>query len=336
MTDQLLAAYLRDSDGDSQDLSTAQQENEIHRWASRHGYLISRVFKEEARAGSSMVGRKGFKEMMRYFRQSGIQEVGVVFWKMSRFVRDIDDPQFYKADLRRRGYEIISLNDSILDGPEGRFFEAAIDWRNQRFLEDLSTDVKRGLRNLVETFGCVPGTPPRGFKRDAVQLGVRRDGQPRIGHRWVPDSEYIYKIKRAFDLKAAGYTVREIHREVGIYKSLNGYTTFFKNKLYTGILEYSGLVIEDYCEPIVDRGTFDRVQKIVQSHVKKQRLSNSLSHPRRSSSNYILSGIAFCARCGAPLSGHSSGIHRGKQCTRYECSGGRHKGGSVSSVLYFR
>ena len=97
--------------------------------------------------------------MIRHFRSGEAKEKGLVIWKYSRFSRDVDDSAFYRADLRRMGYLIHSLNDNIPEGPEGRFFEAAIDWMNQRFLEDLSTDVKRGLHHLVQTYGCVPGTP---------------------------------------------------------------------------------------------------------------------------------------------------------------------------------
>ncbi len=120
------------------------------------------VYKDAASPGNTTVGRDAFNQMMAHFRSPNVQEVGILIWKYSRFARDIDDAQFYRADLRRRGFEFHSINDSIPTGPDGRFFEAAIDWMNQRFLIDLSTDVKRGLNHIVEQYGAVPGTPPRG------------------------------------------------------------------------------------------------------------------------------------------------------------------------------
>ena len=65
----------------------------------------------------------------------------MILWRYSRFSRDIDDAQLYKADLRRRGYTIHSMKDIVPDGIDGRFFESAIDWMNARFLEDMSEDV---------------------------------------------------------------------------------------------------------------------------------------------------------------------------------------------------
>ena len=56
-----------------------------------------------------------------------------------------------------------SLNDQVPKGSIGRFFEAAIDWKNSQFLEDLSRDVKRGLYDLVQNKRAMPGTPNHFF-----------------------------------------------------------------------------------------------------------------------------------------------------------------------------
>ncbi len=317
-----VAAYLRDSGGEEQELSVTQQEQAIRDWCSQHGLILTRVFKDEAAPGSSVVGRAAFQELMTYFR-GGAKESGLIIWKYSRFARDVDDAQFYKADLRRRGYVIHSLNDNIPNGPEGRFFEAAIDWMNARFLEDLSTDVKRGLRHIVEQYGCVPGTPPRGFKREPVAIGLRRDGTPHIAHKWVPDPEIAPLIRRAFEMRAAGATMKQIHAELHLYNSLNSYTTFFRNKLYTGVLEYGGKTYENYCDPIVDKTTFERVQEIMRQHARRV----SSLHPRRQNSSFLLSGLLYCAKCGAPMSGHKSKQRNGTYYRRYECTrSARHAG----------
>ena len=89
-------------------------------------------------------------ELIAHFRDPNCQEAGIIVWKFSRFARDI-----------RRGFEFYSLNDPVPSGLDGRFFEAAIDWMNQRFLDDLWSDVKCGLRHLVKGYGWKPRTPPR-------------------------------------------------------------------------------------------------------------------------------------------------------------------------------
>jgi len=323
-----LAAYLRDSGGDEQDLSLDQQETEIKRWAQENGYVITRFFRDEARPGSSVVGRDAFLRMMDHFRQPETAETGVVIWKYSRFARDFDDSQFYKADIRRRGYKIYSIKDNIPEGPEGRFFEAAIDWMNQRFLSDLSSDVKRGLSHIVETYGAMPGTPPAGFIRVPIEIGKRRDGTPHILHRWAPDEETAPAIRQVFELRAHGKTYKQIMQEAPDIVAKNTLTDLLRNKLYIGILEYGGKEFPEYCEALVDQVTWDAVQKLRRYHERSQHLSSDAGtwNIRRRSSLHVLSGLAFCGRCGSPLFAHPAKQKNGSYYQRYACTRSRRRG----------
>lgn len=144
--------------------------------------------------------------------------------------------------------------------------------------------------------------------REPINIGKRRDGTDHVVHRWVPDPDVIHLAKKALEMRAAGKSYKQIHEETRLYGSMNSYATFFTNKLYTGELVYGELVIPDYCEPIVDSKTWDRVQAL---HRKHHALNNPW-HPRRSTSDYILSGVMKCARCGSPMNGHVIGSTKGK------------------------
>ena len=98
-----LAAYLRDSGGADQDLSTEQQDTHIRKWCLEHGYVLSEVFRDSARSGSSTVGRDAFDRMITHFRSPDCTEAGIIVWKYDRISRDFDDSAFFKADIRRRG-----------------------------------------------------------------------------------------------------------------------------------------------------------------------------------------------------------------------------------------
>ncbi len=323
----LVSAYLRDSGGESQDLSVPQQEASFRAWCSKNGLIPGAIFNDAARPGSTTVGRNGFQNMIHHFRSGHAQEAGLVIWSYSRFARDFDDAQFYRADLRRRGYLFHSLNDEIPEGPIGRLFEAAIDWKNEQFLEDLSRDVKRGLYDLVQRYGAMPGTPPRGFLRVPITIGQRRDGAAHIVHRWQPDPDLIPIIQQAFSMRAARQPIKTIHQTTKIFTSINSYTTFFNNKLFIGTLEFGPLTIENYCPPIIDRPTWDTVQTIVKEYSNRinmhQTEQGNPLHPRRIHSRYLLTGLAYCARCGSPLFGASTHIlNRKKKVTseRYACT----------------
>lgn len=307
----LVAAYFRDSGGDAQELSIPQQQASFLAWCTANHLTPGQTFTDASRPGASTVGREAFHNMIHHFHTVA-PEAGLVIWSYSRFARDFDDAQFYRADLRRRGYLFHSLNDDIPEGAIGRLFEAAIDWKNETFLEDLSRDVKRGLAALVATHGCVPGCPPRGFLRQPVSIGKRRDGQDHLAHRWVPDPALAPLVVQAFAMRASGASLTQVHTATHLYSSLNSYTTFYRNRLYIGILDYGGQSIP-YCDPIVDPQTWQAVQERVKHN-------ESHTHPRRMSSRYLLSGLAFCARCGAPLYGETSPQRSSRTYDRYGCT----------------
>jgi len=255
--------------------------------------------------------------MVQYFRQ-GAHEAGIILWRFNRFARDVNDAQYYRADLRRRGYVVHSIKDDIPSGNFQYIFEAITDTMAQQHSLELSEDVKRGQHHLVETFGALGGVPPRGFKREPVQISTHRDGKPHITHKWVPDPELIPSAKKAWRMRAAGASLASIKEGTNLYKSTNGYTTFFQNRLYIGILKFGDLIIEDYCEPVIDKEIWDAVQKL---NIRSKRFDPEI-HPRRKNSNYLLSGLLYCTQCGSPYNGHVIASRDGNTYKYYRCSRG--------------
>lgn len=307
-----VVAYLRDSGASEQDLSVAQQEQYARDWSDRHGLVLIRIYCDEAKKGSSDISRDAFQEMISYFHGDKIEAAGIIIWKWSRFARSIDDSQFYRADLRRRGYIIHSLKDEIPEGANGRLFEAAIDWMNERFLEDLSSDIKRGISFNVENYGAIGGRPPLGMRTRQLEVGKRRDGSVHIVHRWEPDPDKIDLIRHLWRLRAEGATFNQIRKQTGLFRQNSSLRRFYSNRIYLGELCYGSHVIRDYCEPIIDQITWDLVQEI-----NKQRSLPYIGshHPRRINSRGLLSGILYCQECGSIM--YVSSL---KQWDYYICS----------------
>jgi hypothetical protein len=94
--------------------------------------------------------------------------------------------------------------------------------------------------------------------------------------------------------------------------------------LYIGTLAFGDQVIENYCEPIIDRSIWNAVQAKVRQFAQHKNLKGP-NHPRRINSSYLLSGLVYCARCGSPLFGapaaqrkHSNGSPSTYE--RYACT----------------
>ena len=315
--------YCRDSGGDEQDRSVDQQILELEAYAHEHSLIILRKLLDRARPGSSTVGRDEFEEMIHLSRQEPRMADGILLWSMSRFARDFDDAQFYKADLRHRGWEIVSISDSIpADGKVGRIIETVIDWKNDQFLEDLSRDVKRGLHSLAKQGYAPGGFPPRGYLAERVVIGKKRNGELRVVSRWVPDPELWPKVKKAWEMRAQGETFREIHAETGLYSSKSCYASMFKNRTYLGILKCGDTEIEGALEAAVTPELWRAVQaQRIARPGRKERWPEDRPHPRRVGSRYLLSGLVYCEYCGAAMTGGTDSAHsiRQKPWPYYVC-----------------
>jgi site-specific DNA recombinase len=171
-------AYCRDSGGDEQQDSVSSQRRAIEEYCHEHNLVLVHVFIDEARPGSTTVGRDGLEDLLYLARQQPRPVEGIIFWSFSRLARRQLDSQFIKSDLRKREYVLHSMTDDVPFGDFAPVVEALIDWKNERYLKDLSRDVKRGLYDLAREGYAPGGFPPRGYKAEKVQIGVKRDGEP--------------------------------------------------------------------------------------------------------------------------------------------------------------
>ncbi len=288
--------YLRHSPGDNQTIDS--QVTGMQQWCNQNGWIIVRMFIDEAMEGSKE-DREQFQEMIALARQDVRLVDGIALWSFSRFARDQLDAQFYKAELRKRGYVIVSKIDDVPTGEMAPIYEAFIDWKNQRFLEDLSADVKRGQAFIVERGYWPGGTPPMGYVSESEVIGKRRNGEARLGHHLMKDPAVRDRVALAWKMKLEdNASYREIHGATHLYSNYQHYATFFSNLLYAGIFVYHGKRFPEtweqgntFCEPYVSLDDFLRVQ------VNRQKRELGAVSPRTLSSEFLLSGLVICGHC---------------------------------------
>jgi DNA invertase Pin-like site-specific DNA recombinase len=292
-------AYLRDSGGDTQEQSVKQQRNELMPYCQRYGLALANVFADEAKTGTSEVGREAFQEMLAL--SSDTRPAGLLLWNFARFARDLDDSTYYKATLRRRGIVVHSITDPIPAGQYGRVVETIIDITNEEKSRQTSRDVKRALQALVKQGFASGGNPPRGYLAEKVTIGIKRNGAPRVVSRWVPDLIELGELcKLAFRMRAQGKSYKLITDATGgrIFKSKNCWATFFANKTYIGFGKCGALEVPDHHQPLIDLETWEAVQQVQR---EARRKIDSPMHPMRVSHPTLLSGWAVCIHCGGAI-----------------------------------
>ena len=310
-----VCGYVRDSGGRDQELSTIQQRESIGKWCAEQGLILSRIFEDAARSGASTVGRNEFLEMVDYLGND-VPERGVILWELSRLSRDYNDSQYYLADLRRQGYIIHSLSDNLPPGLDGQMLESMKIWMNAKFLEDLKKNIRRGLHFVARTHHAAIGTVPIGYKTEQVTIGAHRDGSMHIISRLIIDEVTAPLVRRAFEMRAAGATYKEIHEQLHLYNWHLSYRRLFANMVYTGTKIYGGEVIEDFCPSIISIDVWQAVQKVQ----AERKARNGYNHPRALRSRFWLTGILFCSRCGKPMHGHMTHKKGEKAYDYYMCT----------------
>lgn len=325
--------YLRDSGGETQDLSS--QRDYGLAYCQHHKLIIDRAFEDGAISGESIVKRDDFGLMIELAHTSKKPLVdGIIYWDTKRFARNQLDSQFYKSDLRRRGYKLISLSDNIPDGEMGILYEAFIEWKAQKDREDISKDSKRGLAYIVgmkdangNYLSILPGRRPTFFAGVKYDTGLKRnDGRPRIVQRIVPDPELWAKGQAAWAMRAERASYDEIERELNMFPNAVSpphiWMAIFRNEIYIGRLHYGGRTYEDFVPHLVTPETWNKVQSYSFSKPKKgQSFPAGKTHPKSGRGIYLLSGLCKCFYCQATVWGsRNTRPERGTFWRFYICS----------------
>ena len=305
------ALYARvSSDRQDVDLSIAAQLRALRDYADKNGYLVAREYIDEAESGR-IANRPQFRRMLDEASRADSPFQEILVWKFSRFTRKREHAVAFKSMLRKRGIRVTSITEHADDSPTGKLMEAIIESVDEFYSENLAQEVLRGMREAASRGFWISSRAPYGYNRVMVQDGVKK--RPRLE---VNDTEAVL-VRRMFQMADSGKTLLDITKTLnreGI-SSPNGKswrkTTVYKlltNEVYTGTVVWGAnakdkappVRVENAFPALVSRDVFNRVVSLLESRAPVH------SHPRRSASSYLLSGIVKCRTCGKALSGQES------------------------------
>lgn len=295
---------------DRQVLSIESQVRELQQYASRTGLEIQKVFTESKSAKSP--GRPVFSDVLKKV-QAGRIDV-LVCWKLDRLARNPVDGGFITWSLEEGQLKkIVTPQREFENSSNDKFWMHLEFGMAKKYVDDLSDNVKRGLRARLE-HGWAPSLPPLGYLNDPRERTI------------IKDPERFSVIRKMWNLMLTGnYTPEEVceiaNHRYGLRtrlskrrgnKPISVSTAYriFHSPFYYGAILWHGELYNGQHEPMISRMEYDRIQ----------RLLGADSNKRPQKHTFAFTGMINCGYCGASVTAE---IHRkpsGRTYIYYHCT----------------
>ncbi|MCQ2386912.1 MAG: recombinase family protein [Clostridia bacterium] len=232
----------------------------------------------------------------------------VIVWKFDRFARNRYDSAVYQKILSDNGVRLLSVKEEVADGPEGIIVKAMFEAYAEYYSAELSVKVKRGMKENAINGRWNGGQEPFGY--------YAKD------HKLYIDESVVEIIRLAFKMCADGKPIKEIHKyfveknilnKKGKPMSYQSVRYMLSNRIYIGEYSTAGYTHENWCEPIIDKTTFEKVQATVHKF-------SIAPATFRKDDDYILTTKLFCGKCGAIMTAYSGTSYNGKVYKYYACN----------------
>lgn len=302
--------YARYSSHAQNDASIEQQLDECKAYAAAHDLKISEVYADRALSGRSDK-RPEFQKMIRHAEAGKFQIV--LTYKSNRLARNMLDALRYEERLEKAGVKVVYCKENFGDNAAGRLALRMMMSLNEFYSENMAEDIRRGLIDAAKQ-GKVVGVIPLGYKKG-------EDGRYAIDE---PKAEIVREIFRRVSANETLASIADDLNSRGIltaYKKpwgKNSFHSLLSNERYIGVFKFAEVRIEHGMPAIIDRALFEDVQEKVGRR-------KEVAGRRRESAEYLLTGKAFCAKCGAPMIGISGTSKTGAMHFYYVCKGRREK-----------
>jgi DNA invertase Pin-like site-specific DNA recombinase/predicted metal-binding protein len=288
--------YCRKSSEDEgrQVLSIESQLNELRSLAAR---LEIQVVEEMTEARSAKEpGRPVFNRMMKRLNRG--EASGVLCWKLDRLARNPIDGGAIVWALKQLGLRIITPNQTYSHDEETTVLMYIEFGMAQKYIDDLSRNVKRGLKTKAE-LGWQPGYAPLGYLNHKDAQGrttIVKDSLrfPVIRRLWARMLTGTWSMKDLFHLLNGewGFKTRDNRKEKGRPLALGGLYRILTNPFYYGEFEYprrSGIWYKGAHDPMITREQYERVQQLL----------GRPGRPRRQVHAFAFTGLIRCGACNA-------------------------------------
>lgn len=327
MTEKIkVVAYARFSSSNQREESITAQNRFIRMYADNHNMEVIGWYADHARTGKT-VDRPQFQKLLSDAKNCP-EFTSIIVHKFDRFSRSTEDTLHYIKLFKDYGVNVISVSENVDDSPAGRLMLTLMSSVNEYYVNNLSAEVFKGMRETALQCRWTGGTAPLGYDVVDQQL--------------VVNEHEAKAVRLIFEMTADGYGYGEIIDKLNIL----GYKTkknkiFGKNSLYSIITNprYTGqyvfnrrtsanslnkrnnhsykpeseiIRIDGGCPAIVSKDLWKRANAV------RRATRSSYSNAQHA---YLLTGLLYCKHCGGKFHGNIS-RHRkkGLEYTTYRCS----------------
>ena len=226
----------------------------------------------------SNIERPAMQNLIRDIREGRITHVLV--YKLDRLSRSQKDTLYLIEDVfNTHDVTFTSLNENFdTSTPTGKAMLGMMSVFAQLERETIRERTRMGMLGRLKE-GYWPGgaRTPFGYDYDSAQGTL------------VPNADAA-RVERCFELLIAGYSPDNIARMLG-FKYDNTVRNILGRKTYLGLIEYNGVCYPGRHAPLVSQEVFARAQRILDQRAAK----------REWTSQYLLTGLLVCGRCGAKM-----------------------------------
>lgn len=280
---------------DRQVLSIESQTRELEQLAAKLNLPIAEVLTESMSAKAP--GRPVFNEMMQRLYRG--EAAGIICWKLDRLARNSVDGGAIIWAIKQHGIKVTTPAQSYAREDDNIILMYIEFGMAQKYVDDLSKNVKRGLKTKIEN-GWYPGVAPAGYLNHTDKL----TGQNTL----IKDPERFPLIRQMWDMMLTGlhtppkiletantkwgFRTRPTRRMGGKPLARSAIYQIFTKPFYCGRFEYprgSGQWYEGKHDPMITEAEYDQVQTLLGRKGKPRPQSHH---------EFAFTGLIRCGECG--------------------------------------
>ncbi len=289
---------------DKQIMSIDAQLFELRQLAAReHLTIVDELIEKQS---AKIPGRVVFNEMLA--RIEAGEASGILSWHPDRLARNsIDGGRLiYLLDTGKLAALKFPGTFWFENTPQGKFMLGLAFAQSKQYVDALSENTKRGLREKIRR-GEFPAHAPIGYLNDYRTKRI------------IVAPETAPLVKQCFELYATGeWTLDKLREFLGAHKlrTPNGklvgrsyVSRMLSNPMYYGHFRYKEEVHEGCHEPLIPKSLFDKVQVVI-----NRRWRCSPAEQPRPTKAFL--GLIRCAECSSSITAETQKGHVYYRCTK--------------------